>query len=95
MNDYIYYIKENISQASLLEQLAEECSELSQAALKKARKIRNENYTPKTMSEINACLLEETMDVLVCMDILNLPRSNYIKDQKIKRWAYRNGYNDE
>lgn len=33
---------------ALLEQLAEECSELAQAALKLARLERGENPTPKT-----------------------------------------------
>lgn len=36
-----------IGTAALLEQLAEESAELAQAALKMARKLRNENPTPK------------------------------------------------
>lgn len=37
-----------IGTAALLEQLAEESAELAQAALKLARKMRNENPTPKS-----------------------------------------------
>lgn len=33
---------------AMLEQCAEECTELAQACLKLARKIRNENPTPAT-----------------------------------------------
>ena len=38
-------VLEMIGTAALLEQLAEESAELAQAALKMARKIRNENPT--------------------------------------------------
>lgn len=41
-------VLEMIGTAALLEQLAEESAELAQAALKMARKLRNENPTPKT-----------------------------------------------
>lgn len=40
-----------IGTAALLEQLAEESAELAQAALKMARKLRNENPTPKTHAD--------------------------------------------
>ena len=39
---------EKIGKPAMLEQLAEEAAELSQAALKLARVIRNENPTPVT-----------------------------------------------
>lgn len=45
MNEHIV---DYIGKAALLEQTAEEASELSQACLKMARKIRGENPTPKT-----------------------------------------------
>lgn len=44
-------IVERIGEPAFLEQLAEECSELAQAALKTARKYRGENPTPKTIDE--------------------------------------------
>lgn len=40
-------VLEMIGTAALLEQLAEESAELAQAALKMARKLRNENPTPE------------------------------------------------
>lgn len=45
-------VLEMIGTAALLEQLAEESAELAQAALKMARKIRNENPTPKYPARI-------------------------------------------
>lgn len=45
-------VLEMIGTAALLEQLAEESAELAQAALKMARKIRNENPTPKSHVEL-------------------------------------------
>lgn len=44
-------VLEMIGTAALLEQLAEESAELAQAALKMARKIRNENPTPKSRAD--------------------------------------------
>ena len=44
-------IVERIGEPAFLEQLAEECSELAQAALKTARKYRGENPTPKTIDD--------------------------------------------
>lgn len=41
----------DLSKAALLEQVAEECTELGHAALKLARKYRNENPTPVTEEE--------------------------------------------
>ena len=44
-------VLEMIGTAALLEQLAEESAELAQAALKMARKMRNENPTPKSRAD--------------------------------------------
>ena len=44
-------IIEEIGEAAMLEQLAEECTELAKAALKMARIIRKENPTPVTEKE--------------------------------------------
>ena len=56
--------------AALLEQLAEESAELAQAALKMARKIRNENPTPKSHADCVANLQEEIADVELCISVL-------------------------
>ena len=50
----------------MLESLAEECTELAQAALKTARLIRGENPTPITQEEAKANLREEFTDVISC-----------------------------
>lgn len=63
-------VLEMIGTAALLEQLAEESAELAQAALKMARKIRNENPTPKSRADCVANLQEEIADVELCISIL-------------------------
>lgn len=83
------YIRSNLSLAAMLEQLAEEASELSQAALKKARKLREENPTPKTMSEIDDDLSEEIADVNLCVDILKHSVPQKIYEFKLDRWYRR------
>ena len=75
-----------IGKAAALEQLAEEATELAQAALKYARKLRGENPTPKTLEEIKANLIEEFTDVTLCADVLGLQHDWMMKEQKFKRW---------
>lgn len=85
----------SIGEPALLEQLAEECAELAQAALKLARLKRGENPTPKSKDECEEELLEETVDVNICMGVLSyagaldLSRSYIIECQKYERWAKR------
>ena len=55
---------------AMLEQLAEECSELAHASLKLARKIRGENPTPKDIPELIKNLEEESADVNLSIWIL-------------------------
>lgn len=81
-----------LGEPALLEQLAEECSELAQAALKLARKERGENPTPKTEEECVKDLLEELGDVNLCMSVIEANRGIHIRclsvDKK-ERWAQR------
>lgn len=81
---------EKIGEPAMLEQLAEECMELGKAALKKARVIRGENPTPVTMEAADKNLIEETTDVMICLDELGLkkdPEISYEKRQRfLKRW---------
>ncbi len=67
MNEHIV---DYIGEAALLEQTAEEASELSQACLKMARKIRGENPTPKDTNDILENLNEEIADVILCCNEL-------------------------
>nr|DAQ81087.1 MAG TPA: triphosphate pyrophosphohydrolase [Caudoviricetes sp.] len=82
----------SLGEPALLEQLAEECSELAQAALKMARLERGENPTPKTEEECVENLLEELGDVNLCMSVVEANRGIHIRclsvDKKA-RWAQR------
>ena len=53
-------IKQHIPQDELLAQLAEECAELSQAALKLRRALTGINPTPVTVEEARKAVLERT-----------------------------------
>jgi transcriptional regulator with XRE-family HTH domain len=84
-------IEQLIGTPAVLEQLAEECAELGQAALKLARKMRGENPTPKTQDELLENLTEEVADVLLCIEQVNLDACMivHIKACKRARWRQR------
>lgn len=89
-------IVEHIGVPALLEQLAEECCELAQASLKMARKLRDENPTPKSIEDIRDNLVEEIADVDVCLDriedetdIVDRLTLATIEIDKKKRWKER------
>ncbi len=80
---------EKIGEPAMLEQLAEECTELAKAALKLARIERKENPTPVTEQEARENLEEEYTDVLQCGNELALwPNLKQI-DAKEKRFEER------
>lgn len=87
--DNVKIIKNNISEASLWEQLAEECTELAQVSIKMSRKLRKENYTPLSKRDIEKFVIEEYTDVILCANILKLKSSINIMDAKLQRWADR------
>jgi hypothetical protein len=76
-----------------LEQLAERCAELSQAALKLARLHRGENPTPVTEQEALDHLLEEIGDVRLCLSVLESKLGKLDTTQqeaaKLRRWGQR------
>lgn len=81
-----------LGEPALLEQLAEECSELAQAALKLARLERGENPTPKTFIECLNALIEELADVELCISVIETSRAldvSLFSAEKEKRWAQR------
>lgn len=87
-------ILNKIGEAAVLEQLAEECTELAQSALKLARKIRGENPTPKSLEECKASLQEEAADVELCINILPDGYIDWVEygktmAQKHQRWLER------
>ena len=69
--NYRDYILDKLDERTLLEQLAEEASELSQAALKliRAKKLSN-NVSPKTEQEALLALAEEMVDCSIVIDLL-------------------------
>lgn len=82
-------IKEYIGEPAMYELLAEECTELAHAALKMARIRRGENPTPNTETEIRGALIEETTDVNICLQELNLAPDEVIKMKKYNRFKQR------
>lgn len=104
-DNYKDYILDKLDERALLEQLAEEASELSQAALKLIRaKGLNENVTPKTEESVRINLIEEMLDCSMVMALLCfkdkkiltavLDDSDIGDTPKWKRWAERLGYKD-
>lgn len=93
-------IVEHLGMNEILCQLAEEASELAQAALKLRRAYDGKNPTPKTVEECINALLEESADVDLALIMICqlLPQKNEfvwiieqdrIEDKKVKRWAER------
>lgn len=85
---------EKIGEAAMLEQTAEECTELAQACLKMAREIRGENPTFKDMKTVSDNLHEEIADLMVCIAELEseMVSRNRVDDwmrKKVERMAKR------
>ena len=86
-----------IGEEPLLELLGEECSELTQAALKMARVKRGENPTPVTEDKAKENLIEEIADVYLVLDeiftnhVCGLCYKDVydIMDIKNSRWSIR------
>lgn len=90
--DNISFIQNKVSQKAVLLQLAEECNEVAQQALKLVRIYVGENPTPVTASEASEKLHEEIADFYACLDCLsgvNYSRINDIEQKKLERWRSR------
>lgn len=83
------YMRDRIGDAAMYEQLAEECAELGQAALKMARVLRKENPTPVTAAEANNAIIEEFNDVVLCAIELGYHSSPTIARYKEQRFKQR------
>jgi NTP pyrophosphatase (non-canonical NTP hydrolase) len=84
-------IKEKVPVCELLAGLAEECSELAQAALKLRRCYDGTNPTPADTDNQYECFLEEIGDVELYLDQLSINRqviADY-KAAKLERWQKR------
>ncbi|MBQ8144313.1 MAG: hypothetical protein IJ042_05920 [Butyricicoccus sp.] len=79
----------------ILAQLAEECTELSHAALKLRRAMTGVNPTPISAADAMADLLEEIADVFAALEALGVHTDEYeetvcrIWDEKLARWVER------
>lgn len=87
-------MRDVLPETEILAQLAEEASELAQAALKKRRVLDGTNPTPVSLGEANDNLVEEAADVLLCLSevlsqedyVLGIPK---VMKQKRERWEAR------
>lgn len=79
----------NLPIPALYEQLAEECCELAQAALKLARIHRDENPTPIDQDQARRNLIEEFTDVHVAADQLGISLDVALYQKKLARWMQR------
>lgn len=84
------YVLAHTDRRALLEQLAEEAAELSQAALKliRAEKL-SDNPTTTHVSIASEQLIEELADVLVAADAVGVPVLESCDNSKWRRWAVR------
>lgn len=93
MDQRLHQIAEKLGRDEMLLQLAEECSELSQACLKTVR--ANKGLTPKTFDECKDSLAEELNDVKVCMELVEslVPslqsKQEFYREYKTDRWHKR------
>lgn len=88
------YIGENLTTKELLCQLAEECSELSKAALKLRRTLSPcNNPTPVTYEEAISNFKEEVADIKLVLLVLDVKFDDSdiesICRRKTQRWANR------
>lgn len=92
-NNQRAYIALSLGITEILCQLAEESSELAQAALKLRRAATGINPTPIMEREAVSALLEEYADVENCMELLiTANQRSAVKDiqnAKRERWVYR------
>ncbi len=77
--------------------LAEECSELAQAALKLRRSYDQTNPTPMDTDTAYEKFSEEVADVLLYLDQIDYNKEyvKQIKEKKLERWIYRLMKKDE
>lgn len=84
-----YDIIDLIGEEAMWLQLAEEASELSQAACKMARYLHGTNPVAKSETSIRSDIIEEFSDVLNCARHLAIPIHEEIINNKNCRWISR------
>lgn len=83
------YIRNHLPYAELLAQLAEEASELAQAALKYRRVLDGTNPTPVEEQDAIEHLVEEAIDVYGCLIVASVDVSSMtpLLQGKYARWV--------
>ena len=98
MSRSVYCIREHLGKSEILAQLAEECAELTQAALKYRRALDGINPTPVGERKAVMHLIEEIADVDLCVSLLTTPEDDQqklmIERAKLLRWEERLRNND-
>ena len=99
---YFDYVVRRLDKRTILEQLAEEASELTKASLKLIRSENfSNNFTPITKEESIKNLNEEIDDIRMIILVLrtrydelqSIPNdSDILNNSKWERWAKRLGY---
>ena len=91
MDNVREYIRSKVGVLELLAGLAEEASELAQAALKLRRAYSGKNVTPVSQEDAYDKLLEEIADVGLYIQMLdiNLAEVCKIRMKKQDRWVRR------
>ncbi len=87
-------VSDILPKTEILAQLAEEASELAQAALKLRRALDGTNPTPKNVEECRKAFEEEYADVVNCIIALDLDDVAFERMQKMQhekevRWLSR------
>lgn len=96
-------VSDILPKTEILAQLAEEASELAQAALKLRRALDETNPTPKSVEECLENIQEEMADVFVCLTMFGksaekdgiliydryMEKVIKIEDEKEARWLSR------
>jgi hypothetical protein len=89
-NEMRDFIQENIGERAILEQLAEEAAELSQAALKAIRAAGySNNPTPVTAEKACDIMFNELLDVLCVYYVLGGKEDGENYRLRLERWVQR------
>lgn len=95
-NEKMDYLRASLTAEDMWGQLAEEASELAQAALKMQRYVVGTNPPRKAFADLVTDIIEERGDVLICLELLRfgtveeLPWRGGDKaylDKKLSRWV--------
>lgn len=78
-------VSDILPKTEILAQLAEEASELAQAALKLRRALDGTNPTPKSVEECRKAFEEEYADVVNCIIALDMDDAAFERMQKMQR----------